>query len=71
MKPRQQGDLGELSAMQWLTQQGAKVYRPVFHSPDVDLVADISGWLVSVEVKTATYRRGAIWSVGRNKAFYY
>lgn len=36
LKPRQQGDLGELSAMEWLTSKGAAVFKPVFHSPDID-----------------------------------
>jgi hypothetical protein len=40
LKPRDQGDLGELSAMEWLVSQGARVYIPLFHSPDVDLVAE-------------------------------
>ena len=46
MTPRQQGDLGELSAMIWLTQQGASVFRPVLHTPDVDLIADVAGGLI-------------------------
>ncbi len=25
--------------MTWLLSKGASVYRPVFHSPDVDLIA--------------------------------
>jgi hypothetical protein len=57
LKPRQQGDLGELSAMEWLTQKGANVFKPVFHSPDIDLVADFGGRLIRVEVKTSTMER--------------
>jgi hypothetical protein len=35
------------------------VYLPFGHSPDVDLVADLGGRLVRVQVKTATfYRKG-------------
>ena len=48
LKPREQGDLGELSAMEWLASQGAKIYISVFHSPDVDLIAELEvnsfGW---------------------------
>jgi hypothetical protein len=33
-KPREQGDLGELSAMEWLASQGAHIYLPLGHSPD-------------------------------------
>jgi hypothetical protein len=52
--PRRQGDIGELSAMQWLVWQGAKLYLPLGHSPDVDLVADFDGRLLRVQVKTST-----------------
>jgi len=31
---RQQGDLGEASAIEWLTRQGATVLVPLGHSPD-------------------------------------
>ena len=51
---RQQGDLGEASAIEWLTRQGATVSAPLGHSPDYDLVAELSGRLVRVQVKTAT-----------------
>jgi Holliday junction resolvase-like predicted endonuclease len=54
LKPRQQGDIGELSAMEWLTSRGAHIYVPVGHSPDIDLVAEIDGMVLRVEVKTAT-----------------
>jgi hypothetical protein len=52
--PRRQGDLGELSAIQWLLWSGAEVYLPWGHSPDVDLVADLDGRFVRVQVKTST-----------------
>jgi hypothetical protein len=39
---RQQGDLGEASAIEWLTRQGATVSAPLSHSPDYDLIADVS-----------------------------
>jgi hypothetical protein len=54
LKPREQGDLGELSAMEWLAGQGAKIYIPVFHSPDVDLIAQFDNALERVQVKTST-----------------
>src|SRR5436190_13970786 len=56
LKPREQGDIGELSAMEWLASKGAHTYVPVGHSPDVDLVAEIDGVVFRVEVKTATHR---------------
>jgi hypothetical protein len=49
-----QGDIGELSAMEWLASRGAHVYVPVGHSPDVDLVAVVDGQALRVEVKTST-----------------
>ena len=49
-----QGDLGEASAIEWLTRQGAYVFKPLFHCPDYDLVAEIDGRLVRIEVKTCT-----------------
>jgi Holliday junction resolvase-like predicted endonuclease len=56
LKPREQGDLGELSAMQWFVSQGARIYTPVFHSPDVDLIAELGGQVFRVQVKTSTFR---------------
>ena len=56
--PRQQGDLGEFSAMQWIAEQGGAVYLPLGHSPDVDLVADLDGELLRVQVKTSRHRTG-------------
>jgi PD-(D/E)XK endonuclease len=53
MTPREQGDFGELSAMQWLVEQGGHLYMPHGHSPDIDIVAEFDGRLLSIEVKTA------------------
>ncbi len=53
--PIRQGDLGEISAIDWLVGQGAAVYVPLLHSPDCDLVADLDGRLLRVQVKTSTY----------------
>jgi Holliday junction resolvase-like predicted endonuclease len=52
VKPREQGDWGEMSAMQWLIAQGAKVALPYGHSPDWDLIADFHGCLIRIQVKT-------------------
>jgi Holliday junction resolvase-like predicted endonuclease len=59
MSPREQGDWGEFSAMQWLAEQGAKVYVPLGHSPDVDMIADFGDRIVRVQVKTSNYFRSA------------
>ena len=61
--PRQQGDLGEMSAAMWLTEQGARIYVPFGHSPDVDLIAAFGDELVRVQVKTATFFRDDRWCV--------
>jgi hypothetical protein len=53
--PRAQGDLGEASAIEWLARQGAKLWLPFGHSPDVDLIAEWpDGTLDRVQVKTCT-----------------
>ena len=54
---RQQGDLGEASAIEWLTRVGATVSIPFGHSPDYDLVAEVDGRLYRVQVKTTTVFR--------------
>ncbi len=61
--PRTQGDIGEWSAIGWLIDQGAKVFLPLGHSPDVDLVADLGDRLVSIQVKTSTVYRNARYEV--------
>jgi Holliday junction resolvase-like predicted endonuclease len=53
---RQQGDIGEASAIAWLAQQGALIFTPLFRSPDYDLIADMSGRIVRIEVKTSNSR---------------
>jgi Holliday junction resolvase-like predicted endonuclease len=51
---RAQGDIGEASAIQWLTTQGALVFVPLFRSPNYDLIAELGGRLVRIEVKTSS-----------------
>src|SRR2546426_824766 len=55
--PRRQGDLGEAAAIAYLTEAGAKVLIPLFHSPDYDLVAEYEQRLLRVQVKTSTSRQ--------------
>lgn len=55
MNRRVQGDIGEASAIEWLTSKGALVWTPIGHSPDVDLMADFGNRLLRVQVKTSTY----------------
>jgi Holliday junction resolvase-like predicted endonuclease len=63
LSAREQGDLGELSAMEWVAWQGAHVFVPVGHSPDIDLIADFGDRVLRVEVKTSTFHRSDRWSV--------
>ena len=51
---RRQGDLGEAAALQWLLSKGATVLVPFGESPDFDLVAELGGDLMRVQVKTST-----------------
>jgi hypothetical protein len=61
--PRRQGDLGEISAMQWLVGAGAIVWVPVVSAPDCDLIAEFGDRLVRVQVKTSTCWRNNRWQV--------
>lgn len=51
---RRQGDIGEASAIEWLTRAGALVLLPFGHSPNFDLVAYANGRLLRVQVKAST-----------------
>jgi hypothetical protein len=63
MNTREQGDIGELSAMQWLAGAGARLAIPVGHSPDWDLIAEMGGRLLRVQVKTCGCWVRERWSV--------
>jgi Holliday junction resolvase-like predicted endonuclease len=63
ISPRRQGDLGELSAMEWLGSKGYGVYYPIGHSPDTDLIADDGSALLRVQVKTTTQINKRRWVV--------
>jgi PD-(D/E)XK endonuclease len=53
---RVQGDIGELSAMEWLASRRATVWVPANHTPHVDLMAEWDDRLIRVQVKTSTCR---------------
>jgi hypothetical protein len=63
VNPRRQGDLGEASALQWLTSRGFAVAIPFGHSPDWDLVIERTGQFMSVQVKTSNFFVKSRWSV--------
>jgi hypothetical protein len=54
MHRREQGDRGELLAMEWFTSIGAAICVPFGHSPHYDFIADLRGNLRRVQVKTST-----------------
>ena len=56
MNRRVQGDIGELSAMEWLASKNAVVWVPFTHSPHVDLMAEWERGPIRVQVKTSTYK---------------
>ena len=56
VNPRQQGDLGEASALQWLAARGYAIAIPFGHSPNWDLIIEQDGSLFRVQVKTCTRR---------------
>jgi hypothetical protein len=60
---RKQGDLGELSAMEWFAAKGAIVCFPIGHSPDWDFIAELEGRLVRVQVKSCIAFHGGRWPV--------
>jgi PD-(D/E)XK endonuclease len=53
LTPREQGDIGELSALYWLASIGAHVAVPVGGSPHWDLMAELEGLPVRIQVKTS------------------
>jgi hypothetical protein len=63
MSPRRQGDLGELSAMEWLASNGYAVYYPIGHSPDCDVVINDGRGLQRVQVKTTGRYQNRRWNV--------
>jgi PD-(D/E)XK nuclease superfamily protein len=58
-----QGDFGEFAAMQWLAGRGAVIAVPVGRSPDWDLIADLDGGILRIQVKTSSFRRDGRWEV--------
>lgn len=56
--PRNQGDLGEVEAMRWLTGVGAEVFVPLGHSRDADLIATFDRTPIRIQVKSSSCLRG-------------
>jgi len=60
---QRQGDLGEASALEWLLSIGAYPFVPFGHSPNCDLMADLDGCPIRVQVKTSRRRTKTGWEV--------
>jgi hypothetical protein len=63
LTPREQGDFGEMAAMGWLASRGAHVAIPVGNNRHWDLVAEIDGRVLRVQVKTSRSFRFDRWEV--------
>ena len=63
LPPREQGDVGELSALYWLASRGAQVAIPIGNNSHWDLVAEHDGALLRVQVKTCTCLVKSRWAV--------
>ena len=63
LTPREQGDFGERAALYWLVAKGAHVAIPFGHSAHYDVIADLDGRLLRVQVKTSTCRDRSRWAV--------
>jgi hypothetical protein len=61
--PRRQGDIGEATAIAWLTRAGYGVWVPLGHSPDADLIAERDDRLFRVQMKTSTVLRNGRYEV--------
>ncbi len=49
--------------MAWLTRIGARVWVTLAHSPDADMIAELQGRLLRVQVKTSSSRQADRWKV--------
>src|SRR5215218_8773833 len=63
LTPREQGDFGELSAMYWLAWRGASVALPLGNNRHWDLIAELDGRILRVQVKTSACREKDRWEV--------
>jgi len=58
-----QGNQGEMHAVAWLMGRGWLGGMPIGNNPDYDVIADIDGGLLKVQVKTTRYFAHDRWSV--------
>ena len=67
MTRQEQGDLGEISAAEWFVSQGVRVALLFGHNSDWDLLAELDGRLLRVQVKTSSFQRKGRWILGGPK----
>jgi Holliday junction resolvase-like predicted endonuclease len=58
-----QGDQGEHAAVAWLMSKGYPIFLPIGNPPNYDVVAEIDGRLVGVQVKTTRVWQKDRWVV--------
>ena len=63
LTPRQQGNLGEYSAVEWFMSRGMSVCVPIGHTADYDLMAEVDGKPARIQVKTCGRRADGRWDV--------
>jgi hypothetical protein len=63
LTPRQQGNLGEWSAVEWFMSKEIPVAIPIGHTPDWDLIAELDGRAARIQVKTAGCFNKGRWDV--------
>jgi hypothetical protein len=63
LTPREQGNLGEYSAVEWFMSKGMGVAVPIGHTPDWDLMAEIDGKAAKVQVKTTGCLEKGRWNL--------
>ena len=63
LTPREQGNLGEYSAVEWFMSKDLPVAIPIGHTPDWDLLAEIDGRVARVQVKTTGQFRKGRWDL--------
>jgi hypothetical protein len=63
LTPREQGDFGEMSAAYWLASRGGTLAVPFGNNRHWDLIAELDGRVLRVQVKTTRCQRRGRWEV--------
>jgi hypothetical protein len=63
LTPRQQGNLGEYSAVEWFMSKEMGPCVPIGHTSDYDLMAEVDGKAARIQVKTSGCFRNDRWEL--------